>query len=71
MVKLHYFEDRRHGLIIHALPVVSTLNLGRNVIDSDKDLFNVLQVAVVLPPQALELLLVQFSLLSRLHNVVR
>ena len=71
MVKLHDFEDRRHGLIIHALPIVSALNLGRNLIDSDKDLFNILQIAVVLTSQTLELLLVQFSLLSRLHDVVR
>ena len=53
MVKLHYFENRRHGLIIHSLAIIGTLYLGGKLIKADKDLFDVLQIAIMLPSKTL------------------
>ena len=55
MVELHDFEDGGHSLIVHALPIVGTLNLSLKLVKADKDLLDVLKVAIVLPSETLVL----------------
>ena len=40
-------------MIVHALPIVSTLNLSLKLVKADKDLLDVLKVAIVLPSETL------------------
>ena len=42
-------------MIVHALPIVGTLNLSLKLVKADKDLLDVLKVAIVLPSETLVL----------------
>lgn len=57
MVESHDFEDARHRLIIQSLTINHVLNSSIQLFETEENLLNILQVAIVFPAEALEFLL--------------
>ena len=55
-------------MIVQALSICNILNLARKLLNADQDLFDILQVAIVLSPETLEFLQEPISGLSCFRN---
>ena len=54
VIELHYFENGCHGLIIQVLALVCYVDLCGDLINAEQNLLDILQIAVVFPPESLE-----------------
>ena len=71
IVKLHDLKDGGHCLVVEALSIHDILDSPRHLIEADQDLPYVLQIAVVLSSQPLELFAQPIFSLPRLFDHVR